>query len=165
MFESGLRAAAALAVSALAITSAEATTFNFTITSPSGDASGQFTATGGPGQFTVTGVTGTVDGSAITGLSSYGFSDQQLYEPVPYVDNYGVAFSAADGNDYNIYYYNGYNFCSSAYNDCQDVSDGSPAQFTLTAVPEPANWALMLVGFGGLGVAMRSRRRLVAANV
>ena len=30
-------------------------------------------------------------------------------------------------------------------------------------VPEPATWAVMLVGFGGLGVAMRSRRRISAA--
>jgi len=30
-------------------------------------------------------------------------------------------------------------------------------------VPEPATWAMMLVGFGGLGVAMRSRRRLAVA--
>ena len=29
-------------------------------------------------------------------------------------------------------------------------------------VPEPATWAMMLVGFGGLGVAMRSRRRQAA---
>ena len=30
------------------------------------------------------------------------------------------------------------------------------------AVPEPPSWALMLVGFGGLGATMRSRRRLKA---
>jgi hypothetical protein len=28
----------------------------------------------------------------------------------------------------------------------------------LGAVPEPATWAMMLVGFGGIGAAMRSRR-------
>jgi hypothetical protein len=30
-------------------------------------------------------------------------------------------------------------------------------------VPEPASWALMIVGMGGLGVALRSRRRLALA--
>jgi hypothetical protein len=34
--------------------------------------------------------------------------------------------------------------------------------FTAAGVPEPASWALMLVGFGGLGVAMRSRRKTMA---
>ena len=29
-------------------------------------------------------------------------------------------------------------------------------------VPEPAAWALMLVGFGGLGAALRHRRRRLA---
>jgi len=33
----------------------------------------------------------------------------------------------------------------------------------VAGVPEPATWAMMLVGFGGLGAAMRSRRRSVAA--
>lgn len=28
-----------------------------------------------------------------------------------------------------------------------------------SAVPEPATWAMMLLGFGGIGVAMRGRRR------
>jgi hypothetical protein len=32
-------------------------------------------------------------------------------------------------------------------------------------VPEPTTWALMLVGFGGLGVALRSRRRTASATV
>ena len=31
------------------------------------------------------------------------------------------------------------------------------------AVPEPATWALMILGFGGAGAALRSRRRAVAA--
>lgn len=32
------------------------------------------------------------------------------------------------------------------------------------AVPEPATWALMLVGFGGIGAALRSRRRAATAQ-
>ena len=32
-------------------------------------------------------------------------------------------------------------------------------------VPEPATWAMMLVGFGGIGLAMRRRRRPVLAQI
>jgi len=32
-----------------------------------------------------------------------------------------------------------------------------------TVVPEPGTWALMILGFGGVGAMLRSRRRLVAA--
>jgi len=35
---------------------------------------------------------------------------------------------------------------------------------SVTAVPEPATWAMMLVGFGGLGVAMRARRKQSTAT-
>ena len=31
-------------------------------------------------------------------------------------------------------------------------------------VPEPASWALMLTGFGGLGAMLRARRRPAAAT-
>jgi hypothetical protein len=34
-----------------------------------------------------------------------------------------------------------------------------------TGVPEPAAWALMLVGFAGLGAVTRARRRLTAAGI
>ncbi len=44
-----------------------------------------------------------------------------------------------------------------------DVSvDGTPLTFTLDTsggIPEPASWALMIAGFGGVGAALRSRRR------
>jgi hypothetical protein len=37
--------------------------------------------------------------------------------------------------------------------------------FSAQAVPEPATWALMLLGFGGIGMAMRRRRRPALAQV
>lgn len=33
----------------------------------------------------------------------------------------------------------------------------------VAGVPEPATWAMMLMGFGGLGAALRTRRRALAA--
>ena len=33
------------------------------------------------------------------------------------------------------------------------------------AVPEPAAWALMILGFGGVGAALRSKRRALAAAI
>jgi hypothetical protein len=33
------------------------------------------------------------------------------------------------------------------------------------AVPEPATWAMMLLGFGAIGLSMRKRRRPVLAQI
>ena len=35
----------------------------------------------------------------------------------------------------------------------------------IQAVPEPATWAMMLLGFGGIGMAMRRRRRPAVAQI
>ena len=48
--------------------------------------------------------------------------------------------------------------------DSSDSSSFVFARFALTAaaVPEPGTWAMMLLGFGGVGLAMRRRRRSAA---
>lgn len=42
--------------------------------------------------------------------------------------------------------------------------DGRTQGFTTGGVPEPASWALMLMGFGGLGAMLRRRRQAGAAT-
>jgi len=46
------------------------------------------------------------------------------------------------------------------------VKDGenAPYVFTVATIPEPATWAIMLLGFGGIGAALRSHRRRLAAG-
>ena len=45
------------------------------------------------------------------------------------------------------------------YGDEQGAAGG----FSALAVPEPGAWALLLLGFGGLGVALRGRRHQAVA--
>lgn len=42
---------------------------------------------------------------------------------------------------------------------------GNASADAVAAVPEPATWAMMLVGFGGIGFAMRRRKSKVTTNV
>jgi PEP-CTERM motif len=44
--------------------------------------------------------------------------------------------------------------------------NGSPSvlNLSMSGVPEPSTWAMMLMGFGGLGAAMRARRKLATAT-
>ena len=44
-----------------------------------------------------------------------------------------------------------------------NVTGSESFQILSGAVPEPSTWAMMMVGFGGLGAAMRSRRKMVVA--
>jgi len=150
--------------------SAQANVFDFTFTSGADSGTMDLTATLQGSAYAVTSITGSIDGSTITGLSSYGTADQLVFAAQPYVDYGGIGFSASNGNDYNLFsrlsdssftYY----LCSSNINPSCGGADGAVATMSAsggTSVPEPATWAMMLIGMAGLGGAMRSRRRQFA---
>jgi hypothetical protein len=48
---------------------------------------------------------------------------------------------------------------TAGYSNSRIYASGNPTPTPRSAVPEPATWALMLLGFGGVGMAMRRSRR------
>ena len=65
-----------------------------------------------------------------------------------------------DGNSYATTSF--YQLANTANDDVNRTFNGTA---TISAVPEAANWAMMLIGFCGLGALMRGRRsRLVLAS-
>jgi hypothetical protein len=107
---------------------------------------------------TITGISGTFNGSAITGLANVTGSNNLFYLTGPFfVDGNGLGFSTAAGAAVNLFVTNGtsYRVNAGGLNTGLVTASASPLA---AAVPEPATWALMLLGFGGIGIAMRRRR-------
>lgn len=63
----------------------------------------------------------------------------------PYLSAYIAAAPGMTGNAYVL------------------LSDEGRSQGFVIGVPEPATWAMMIMGFGAVGMVMRSRRRLALA--
>ena len=69
-----------------------------------------------------------------------------------YPPEWGVSTSAqGDGAAYQCF-----------FTACATLT-GANLAFDVVGVPEPSAWTLMVLGLGGLGVALRSRRKAVAA--
>jgi PEP-CTERM motif len=95
------------------------------------------------------------------------------------IDDYGVLLTLANGDVFDVWsdggsgdmIYGGAVATSSVIIDYQDPYPGNPAwdgpaaatNLTLTVVPEPSTWAMMVLGFAGLGfVGYRTSRKAAA---
>jgi hypothetical protein len=65
----------------------------------------------------------------------------------------------AGGIDLDLYFPNNPGFSHITFFDRLPGGGTGNNGGTGGAVPEPSTWAMMLLGFGGMGVAMRRRRR------
>lgn len=164
------QAGLALATAALLASPADAAVyiFDFSTTDPligiAGSGSGtittddiNFESRGFTAQ-TITGITGTFNGSTIVGLTSLSGSNNLFYVSGPsFVDSSGLAFRTASGNEIGLFF--------QASVGSYRISSTGPFISSLAtasavpAVPEPAGWAMMLLGFGLTGFVIRRSRR------
>ncbi len=133
------------------------------------------------GGFDVTKITGNVDGDIVTGLianpnqPNYSYSsdglfifDNVMFPAAPTVSHWGLFFSGLSGSEYNLFsddpttfeLYRAQNggFAAHSYSS----SDWTFFTTNGGAVPEPAGWAMMILGFGGIGATLRRRKQALA---
>jgi hypothetical protein len=171
-----LMVAALLPVAAtIAPASAAAVTDTFTLTGVAEEGqpvgpSGSFTITGtqnANGSVLVTGITGTFDGSTITGLTTNNLAGpDQMISPgsTQAVDGSGLGFSLADGADLQMFAPGGSveanTLAAEGVVELSGTLRNSFADLTLTAaVPESSTWAMLILGFMGVGFMAYRRKQ------
>ena len=120
---------------------------------------------------TITGITGTFNGSEITGLAPglFGANDLFYLTGPFFVDGNGLGFTTAAGISANLFVTNdtSYRVNTQGAGLLTGLVTASAKAEAPAAVPEPATWAMMLLGFGAIGWQHRRRRsssRLVFAQ-
>jgi PEP-CTERM motif len=166
---------AILALSTLALprtASASVFTFSYTSSTSATFGFGTFTTGSSVSPALITGISGieVYNGIAdtITGLSSYASADNLLFFPnAPFIDSRGISFSTVSSGDFNVYNVAD-NRIVSSLNNPLGIPDGlNQINFQVTAVaavPEPSTWAMMILGFAGIGF-MAYRRKSGALHV
>jgi hypothetical protein len=129
--------------------------------------------------YNITSFTGTLNGASVsliptedtpeypgpgeTSNPSVGFAgnDNLIYTQAPYLDWGDIGFSA-NGVLYNVfngnYTGNPGDWLPATNNDPYGIYS-NPVTFTLSAVPEPAAWSMMIFGLLGLGGLLRAEAR------
>lgn len=108
----------------------------------------------------ITGISGTINGTAITGLSdNFGNPFYYITTGPTFLDGSGVRFNAGAATNIAFFHQDGVANDRYRVNGNGTISSFGPATSSPAAVPEPATWAMMLLGFGLMGAAMRYRRR------
>ena len=108
------------------------------------------------GVWSIDAITGVINGSEITGTSTFRNADNLLFtNGFAFVSTVGISFETAAGQSVNIFSFFGQETppTGNAYGESASPGGFGVGTFTLTAVPEASTWALMLIGFAGLGIA------------
>ena len=176
----GMIAAAALS------TSANATTFDWSFDGPGASGSGTLEATETvAGTFAVSSIAGTTSLGTIFGLTSFDGSNNIVYDPaVFHIDTLGIAFSVGVGTTAYVLYEDaglvgsdyacGANFCiqgpglagdSSLHPELPTLAVDSFTLTQVSAVPEPSTWAMMILGFLGVGFMAHRRKSNTALHL
>ena len=175
-----LKAASAIAVVLMAspATAAVQYEFNFATSTPliggPGSGSGVLTVDGpafasrGSTAQTITDITGTFNGSAITGLASPFGANNLFYANGPsFVDGSGLGFLTAAGTSVNLFFQSSGagSYRINTVNPFTSSFVTASATVAAAVVPEPATWAIMLLGMAAVGAFMRTDNRRQIASI
>ena len=113
----------------------------------------------------ITGITGFYNGFAITGLNPSIFgADNFYYESGQFVSGNGLGFDTAAGTSANLFASTG-RYRVNTVNPFQSgFVEATAIAAPVGGVPEPTVWAMMMLGFGLVGAALRRRPRPVLAT-
>lgn len=159
---------AALSIAALAPVAASAHTYDWSFSNSSDNGNGSFTTATPwtPAGVAITDFAGEIDSNLISALSGYAGADNDLHSVFPFISQGGISLTTSL-DTYNIANINnaGAPGLIKESVDPSGTSNGEPITLSISAVPESASWAMMLVGLGALGAVMRSRRSAIPVTI